>query len=120
MAKTNGKGPGENRDAWEGVARVEWLKGFPFVGEPDAQFEARAGIVPAAGIQGSSLLLALNFSKNETTEGVNLTLSFDQAKVLSEILHNFVASREMAHQAVRGAFVNPEGAVRWGTYPRAL
>jgi hypothetical protein len=71
-------------------------------------------------MQASKLLLALNFRDGERTEGVNLTLSFAQAKVLSEILRNFITSRETAHEVIRGAFVNPEGAVRWGTFNQAI
>jgi len=122
MAKARKQGPGKNDAAWDAVGHAAWLKHFPFVGQQGATFEAKAAIVPAAPgaiTQGSSILLGLHFMTGES-EGVNLTLSFDQARVVSEILRNFLVSRETAHEATRGAFVNPEGAVRWGTSPQAV
>lgn len=119
---TKGKRPGENRVAWDTVLNLKWLSRFPFVGKTGAQFEARAVIVPAvkgAILQGSSLLLALDFSKDGATEGVNLTLSVAQAKAMSAILGNFLTSRETAHEAIRGAFIDPDGNTRWGTAPQA-
>jgi len=110
-----------NGAAWDTIGNAKWLKDFPFAGGPNLAFEAKAAIVPAVPgsmMQGSQLLLGLHFMGGQT-EGVNLTLSFAQAKAVSEILHNFIASRETAHQAIRGAFIDKEGAVRWGTYPQA-
>jgi hypothetical protein len=112
-----------NGAAWDTIGNAKWLKGFPFTGGPDLAFEAKAAIVPAVPgsmLQGSQLLLALHFMGGNKTEGVNLTLSYAQAKAVSEILQNFLTSRETAHEAIRGAFVNPEGAVRWGTSPQAV
>ena len=112
-----------NGAAWDTIGNAKWLKDFPFAGGPNLAFEAKAAIVPAVPgsmMQGSQLLLALHFMGGNKTEGVNLTLSYVQAKAVSEILQNFLTSRETAHAVVCGAFINKEGALRRGTFPQAV
>ncbi len=124
MAKTKKQGPGENDAAWADLSNPAWLKSFPFVGGMAGNhFTVKAAIVPAARgaiIQGSSLLLAMDFSKNGVTEGVNLTFSVAQAKAVSAILDNFISSRETAREAIRAAFIGPDGDTRWGSNPQAV
>ena len=115
--------PDKNKKGWAAVGNAEWLGSFPFIGRQKAILNVKTVIVPAAPgaiAHGSSILLGLNFTGTGKAEGVNLTLSFDQAGVVSKILSNFIASRETAHQATRGVWVNPDGVVRWGTSPQAI
>lgn len=72
------------------------------------------------GESSSCIKLKVSAQKSPNRKGMagdlELWLSYYQAKVLAEILENFVTSKSSHRKAQTPVFISWDGSVRWSTY----